>query len=662
MHTIREHGEKFIRPTFLNQFQGYYRLWEIENTIDSSHVPDSSQFSKAVNSSLQNLRVEGESLDEAAINTIMAGNYIPSPQQILAISLVFDLYGFERDDFAKQAIKSTEDAAQRRRGEILPLRRTNPGSNTKLPSFAEMLEDSYRAKRRQNAAESINTLLWDRVFKTWAQDGRDMSPEQFCALIAENNRGKHGKTHLSNEAIYGWRNHPDKFKLYAQSIEAMCKAFVPMPENTETAKPGDNAHEWMLWHIISGRAFKNPYPPADPENDAGTYGKSELDTAIEAAQATSDHGRLVRELIDASGISVIRLRALLAGCQQLTPWRRNAYVKDLAMAQRFLDIVHPPELQESPAEAKKQNGQMLDLITGRTFDLPTLMEKAQKEGIENPGGQLFMLLTGRKGIVSISEHELFGALKKRGQDVSEHKLKRMRSSLHNRGGNIIEAIARSILDLVKEKSGVAITAEQVEECVDILTNCPSASKLLKQCIAQTLTIAQMMRMSYERKGMTQEEFNNAVGLSNVSDFLMGKKHLGHESASNIARWMSLKSEQHRQFIVLATGHEAALDPVAILYDVRCNEVPRLAALRLILDASGMTRGQLAEASGVDMAYCTQTRSGGRIKAPVGNMEALAGLCGLKGFEDEFIHAFSTQWVSRMGGTSINMHSGRDLQS
>jgi hypothetical protein len=121
--------------------------------------------------------------------------------------------------------------------------------------------------------------------------------------------------------------------------------------------------------------------------------------------------------------------------------------------------------------------------------------------------------------------------------------------------------------------------------------------------------------------------------------------------------MSLKSEQRRQFIVLATGHEAAFDPIAILYNVRCNEVSRLDALRLILDASGMTRGQLAEASGVDMAYCTQTRSGGRIKAPAGNMETLAGLCGLTGFEDEFIHAFSTQWVSRGVGTSINMHSG-----
>ena len=656
MHTIHEQDEKLIRPTFLNQFKGYYRLWGVENTIDCSHVPDSSQFAKAVRSSLQNLRVEGENLDDAVVNNIMAGNYIPSPQQILAISLVFDLYGFERDDFANQAIKSREDAAQRRKEAILPLRHTNPEGNMALPSFAEMVEDSYHAKHREHAAGTINTLLWDRVFKTWARNGRGMSPERFCTLIAKNNQGKHGKIHLTNESVYNWRNNSDHYKPSAESVEAICEAFVPMPENMETAKPGDYFYELMLWHIISGRAFKTPYPPTAPENDAGTHAKNDLDAAIEVAQATSDHGKLVRELIEVSGIPFSHLQTLV-GCQQLFGWCRNAYVEDVGMAQRFLDIVHPPELQEIPAEAEKQNRQMLGLITGRTFDLPTLMEEAQKEGIENPGGQLFILLTGRKGIVSISEHDLFEGLKRCGHHVSEHKVKHMRSSLHNRGGNITEAIARSILDLVKEKSGVAITAEQAEECLDILTNCPSPSKLFKQCIVQTLTIGQMLRMSYERKGLTQEEFNNAVGLSSVSDFLMEKNHLGRESASNIAEWMSLKGEQRRQFIVLATGHEAALDPVAILYNVRGNEISRLDGLRLILDASGMTRDQLAAASVIDMVYCTQTRSGGRIKAPAGNMDTLAGLCGLKGFEEEFIHAFSTQWVSKVAGTSINMHSG-----
>ena len=63
-------------------------MWGVENTIDYSHVPDSSQFAKAVSLSLQNLRVENENLDDAVVNNIMAGNYIPSPQQILAIPCV----------------------------------------------------------------------------------------------------------------------------------------------------------------------------------------------------------------------------------------------------------------------------------------------------------------------------------------------------------------------------------------------------------------------------------------------------------------------------------------------------------------------------------------------------------------------------------------------
>ena len=479
MHRIREQDEKFIRPTFLNQFKGYYRLWGVENAIDYSHVPDSSQFAKAVNSSLQNLRIEGETLDDAVVNNIMAGNYIPSPQQILAISLVFDLYGFERDDFANQAIKSTEDAAQRRKEAIFPLRRTNPEGNIALPSFAEMVEDSYHAKHRENAAETINTLLWDRVFKTWARNGRGMSPEQFCTLIAKNKQGKHGKIHLTNESVYNWRNDPDHYKPSAESVLAICKAFVPMQENMEATKPGDHFYELMLWHIISGRAFKTPYTPTALENDSDTHAQNELDAAIEVAQATSDHGKLVRELSEVSGIPFSHLQTLV-GCQQLFVWCRNAYVEDVAMARRFLDILHPPELQEIPAEAEKQNRQMLGLITGRTFDLSALMQEAQKEDIENPGGQLLMLLTGGKGLVSISKHDLSEALKERGHNVSEYKIRHMRSSLHTHGGNITETIARSILDLVKEKSGVAITAEQVEECVDVLTNCPSPSKLLEK--------------------------------------------------------------------------------------------------------------------------------------------------------------------------------------
>jgi hypothetical protein len=332
------------------------------------------------------------------------------------------------------------------------------------------------------------------------------------------------------------------------------------------------------------------------------------------------------------------------------------------MAQRFLNIVHTPALQAYPARAKKQNRRLLGLLTGRLLDLPAIMQEAQKEGIENPGGQLLVLLTGRKGLLTIPADDLAEALRDKGHDVSVDKVKKMRTSSRQRGGGITEPLARSILAIVQEKPGIAVEPEQHESILEIFTNCQSPSKLLARCVKGVLAIGEMVRMSYERKDMTQAEFQDRVQIAQTSDFLLGKSHLENGSARNIADWLGFKKEERRQFIVLATGHKASLNTKAILNEVLAGTKLRVEGLRMIYDASGMTRVELSEASGVDISYSVKEISQGRLSASPGDMRILSGLCGLKWHDDDFIHAFSTGWVARSTEGTLSSAIGPVMRS
>ena len=172
---------------------------------------------------------DDEELDRNTINHILAGEYIPSLNQLRSMCLEFRMFGDLRDSFIEQA-----DASRRERAEaearyheenILPSRRTNPGGNVALTILRRDGRRKLPRKDRANEDEDINTLLWNRVFKAWGRNGKDFSPEQFCTLIEDNNKGKEGKTSLSNNTIYNWRNHPDKYKCIAASVKVMSKAF-----------------------------------------------------------------------------------------------------------------------------------------------------------------------------------------------------------------------------------------------------------------------------------------------------------------------------------------------------------------------------------------------------------------------------------------------------
>ena len=80
-------------------------------------------------------------------------------------------------------------------------------------------------------------------------------------------------------------------------------------------------------------------------------------------------------------------------------------------------------------------------------------------------------------------------------------------------------------------------------------------------------------------------------------------------------------------------------------------------LRLIFDASGMTRVELAEASGVDISHSVKGISQGRLSASDFAMRNLSGLCGLRGHGADFVQVFGTGLVARPAkGTSSSAPS------
>jgi hypothetical protein len=649
---------------FIPLLNRYYKRWSNGSGPLERKWQPSAEFAERINKHLVGLNVQEQDIDADKVRQMMMGEILPTPEQLMAMCIEFKLYGDARSTLRTSAVAEQQariDAKDRdMQMRILPLRKSNPAGDLNLLSFAEMVEESYRAKCAGESDETIVTLLWGRVFNAWKRDGSDMSPEQFCALIETNNANSDGKARLTNTSIYNWRNHPEKFKPIAETVEVICRAFGMLPKS-ENPEAEEYMHELMLWKIIDGRQFRNPYPSLAAAGDNGDniadtvpVATSGLDEAIVSAKAAGNHGALVRELIDASGISLSRLQTLL-NCQQIHQWCKGACIEDVATARKFMALTCPDA---------KENKALLGLLTGRIFDVQAIIDEAVKQPMTrkqdseelvidtiadaeiNHGGKLLVLLTGRKGLVTISAKDLAEAMSVKGHKISEEKVKKMRASSFERGGRITEPMARSILETVQEKAAMKLSDVETAQCVDILTNCPTPSVLLARCVKGEIKIGDLLRQTYERKGMRLEDLQNEVELAHLTNFLLGKASLDHESATKMANWLQFEGDDRRKFMVLATGHDVSIDPLAILDRVRSGELIQTEGLRQIYDASGMTRSELAKASGVDIAYSVTEKSKGRITAAPENMRKLAALCGLGERVQDFTETFSGRWTAR----------------
>lgn len=645
---------------FQEQLRGYFRKYR-GSSLESVAV---RQLEGELNAALKTLQApDGDAIDAEGMEKLLAGKIGPKPSHIKALAMVFTnarigFFADEREAFTEAGMREADieikrdHALQAQREE---LRLTNPGRDASKPSFVEMLEETYRK------GGSFKEFLFDRVLPAWGID-----KQQFCDHLGVLNKEREGKKTFSAYALDTWAD--DIYTPLRDSMRVICDAFAIKPAEGQAIAP----HEAMLWRLAGGKPFewKN------------LKGAPALKKAIEDCRASGDHGPLVSELCAASGIPYNHMKERL-GTEQLAQWKNGkGHIEDMAQAVSFIAMVNPC-LGREDQDRQAFNRDIFALVTGRANDLDAVIKEAGTKG--NPAGALFSALTGRGGMVTISSDDITAGMRKAGLTAfAKSAVSRMRNPVNRpRGSDLSEIHADAVMDMFEEKIkplvalGIykEVTPAQREQCIEMLTRCPHPSKLLKECIEGKINIREMVRRSYERKGLHQQGeggFGEQSGIHNVSAFLTHPdRHLTPEVAERLAQWFANSYEftqkEQRQVMALAQGIDLRKSPEQVFDEARAGTLGRPEALRTLYDMTGLTRAALAEAAGVPASliqYSVAEASGGRIAskeldgaALARHVRAIAGEVGLGSRAGEFAEQFST--VARQVALMQRQAEGRN---
>ncbi len=169
----------------------------------------------------------------------------------------------------------------------------------------------------------------------------------------------------------------------------------------------------------------------------------------------------------------------------------------------------------------------------------------------------------------------------------------------------------------------------------------------------------IVRLTYERKGMRQEDFEKLAGVSNLSNFCLDKAGLDIHSARKVGATLGFeeKSEDMRRFTLLATGVDVSKSPAQILQAVKDKDMESYEGLRRLFDLTGLTRDELAEKAGVPTTTLrpwTTSEKGGHISVETAIPE-LAKACGFEKSEHAFRAIFGGGYARR---TTPEVHDTR----
>lgn len=520
----------------------------------------------------------------------------------------------ERSLFEIEAPSKRELVLERGAGKEV-CRKTNPEGCATKRSVAELVADVY-AMRLSGGEVSWNSLI-EAILNEWSARQKPFSREQLSQLIGQvHPKGLTLSNVDSNVEMYKWKNQPS-VKPYRQTVAILCKAFKL-----------SLAQELMMWRIARG---------ADPKEFEKRTARYRATSQVNSN--ASERSQLVKTLVAISGVPDARLEELLK-VQQLSMWKCGARIEDLEMCRRFVELVNPQVLQ--PASEREAHREVNETLVGILSARPTSVVEAvtRAQVAPHPSGTCFLLLTGRYGLKQVSARDLSEKL-----GTSEWTIHRMRSTRQQRGGHISEAQAHGIADLVQgipsnmRDSLTMVERYEREIMVDTLTGVRSPIALWHQFVSGDLEhVGEILRLTRIRRGDTQ--------LPNTSDLELGKSVVGIRMANKLADYLGFVGESHtrvrREFILTAMGMEVGTTPEDLLNVIISGNASRLDGLRMMLDLSGRTRGQLAEALGVKKSVVmTWARSDfeGRISRPHW-IRRLARELGLSHREDEMVKVFS----------------------
>lgn len=581
-----------INAAFVESLNSHFANYNKSAYIFADSSQKKEDFVKALNAEM--VQIAGRKplradplhpLTAEKFSHMLAGRIGPTAEILKAMPLVFKMYGDHRESFNELGSTAVVEEQARRRAARLATpegqvearaqaiaeeaqsqllaekqtsqtrieqnrndwRKNNPEGMASSPSFQEMLEESH-AK-----GEDFKAFLFERVMPTWG----NMSQVKWCNHLRALNesKGSEGKATITDTVLSSWRI--GRTKPLRESVDVFCRAFDIKPESGELMAK----HEVMLWKGINGHAF----------TWGDKKGVEALQTAIDECKKSGETGDLVTELIAASGIRFERLHEAL-NIQQLPQWKNGAKVEDVNKALQFLKLVNSQATEDiaepnASRTISRQNRELLSLITGREFDIQKIMQHARTQG--NPGGALFVGLTGRSGLVTITPQEMVEHFKANKLECTDERIKKMRTSTQlQRGGRISEDYALAIIGLVESRMqplirlGVCLpfTEEQKEHCVQICTGIPHPRKMLQAAVKGKLPIGELVGNTCERldlNHMGPGSFCEQAGISHMSDFTLGKANLELETAEKMAAWFAehykFDEQEQKQFIALARG-------------------------------------------------------------------------------------------------------------
>jgi len=495
-------------------------------------------------------------------------------------------------------------------------RATNPEGRQIQRSVAELVEALYE---RHQSGEPISwgNLIND-IMKEWSSRKTPFTREHLSRHI--------GEIHPEHQTVSGvelgkWRRN-STIAPYRPTVAVLCEAFKLSP-----------AHELMMWRISRGGG------PSEYRKLTERFSQSKT-----TASTATERSKLVRKLMDLSGVPAARLREILR-VQQLPQWRHGARIEDLAMCRKFVELTNPLALQ--PQANQDSHRELNETLVGILSDRPTSIVEAvtRAQSARYPGGTCFLLLTGRYGLKQIPARELSEKL-----GVSEWTIHRMRSERRQRGGHINEEQAHVIADAVQgiphsQRQSLTVV-ERYERgiMVDTLTGVRRPIALWHQFVSGELHhVGEILKLTRIRRGQSQ--------LPNTSDFELGKSGVGILLANKLADYLGFTGAAHRtvrrEFVLRAMGLEVTTTPEDILNLVVEGQLSRLDGLRAMLNLSGRTRGQLAQVLGVKKtAVMTWVRTSfdGKISR-ASWVRALATELGMPHRADDMVSVFGVKYYA-----------------
>jgi hypothetical protein len=503
-----------------------------------------------------------------------------------------------------------------RAADLVTWRSTNPKGHEDSPSFAEMLEKFHRKSlSEQTTASRTFSDFIDTVLATWGTKTHPLSRENLCKLIEE----KHPRNEtLSNSVLYQWKNHPE-YTPITESLTILAQAFQL-----------HDVHELLMFRIAKGR----------PREDLQGL-LSAAERAIRTPDETRTRGELFSALCDVSGIPLVVLSERLA-VQQVSLWKRGQRIEDPEMASRFVTLVNPPAIypKEEREGVRELNSRIQAALGGRQSSVLDAVFLAERSGVANPGGLLFSLLIGRRGLSPLNSDAAAKLL-----NVTPSKVRHMSASSDRRGGEITETVAMTLLDHiqgVREATRHLLSPIQRAErelALDTLTRVPSPVRLMSQVLRGELShVGEVHRLTRQRRGVLQE--------SGMSDFELGKASVTHARAAAMADWLGFTGPRHREcrrmFITMATGTYAPETPSQILDEIIAGKVERHIGVQKLFDWTGLTRADLSAKIGARKtsgATYTSAQRSGRIFNQK-HLHNLADELGLRHRFDELVSVFT----------------------